>query len=101
METMQELIPFAREMLSQKPSRKMVKIYMLGSMLAFFGVVISLVEAVCSPFSAAERLQEEEEEKPLPSKEQAVPPKHGDLSVEKSKAQDLMHRNLVLRQHAS
>nr|XP_009920665.1 PREDICTED: G0/G1 switch protein 2 [Haliaeetus albicilla] len=61
METMHELIPFAKEMLSQKPNRKMVKLYMLGSVLAFFGVVIGLVEAVCSPFTSEGRLEEEEE----------------------------------------
>uniref|UniRef100_A0A8C7DUJ6 G0/G1 switch 2 n=1 Tax=Naja naja TaxID=35670 RepID=A0A8C7DUJ6_NAJNA len=62
METMQELIPFAKEMLSQKPNGKMVKLYMLGSMLAFFGVVIGLVETVCSPFISEGKLEEEEEE---------------------------------------
>ncbi|CAM5170332.1 unnamed protein product [Eretmochelys imbricata] len=103
METMQELIPFAKEMLSQKPSRKMVKIYMLGSVLAFFGVVISLVETVCSPFTSEEQLQEEEEEEKRPplAKEHTVPQKQRDLIVEKSKEQDVMQRNLVIRQRAS
>ncbi|XP_005303635.2 G0/G1 switch protein 2 [Malaclemys terrapin pileata] len=103
METMQELIPFAKEMFSQKPSRKMVKIYMLGSVLAFFGVVISLVETVCSPFTSEEQLQEEEEEKKRPplTKEHTVSQKQGDLIVEKSKEQDVMQRNLVIRQRAS
>ncbi|GAB0200044.1 G0/G1 switch protein 2 [Grus japonensis] len=55
METMHELIPFAKEMLSQKPNRKMVKLYVLGSVLAFFGVVIGLVETVCSPFTSEGR----------------------------------------------
>ncbi|XP_039390854.1 G0/G1 switch protein 2 [Mauremys reevesii] len=106
METMQELIPFAKEMLSQKPSSKMVKIYMLGSVLAFFGVVISLVETVCSPFTSEEQLQEEEEEeekekRPPLAKEHTAPQKRGDLIVEKSKEQDPMQRNLVIRQRAS
>ncbi|TFK04253.1 G0/G1 switch protein 2 [Platysternon megacephalum] len=101
METMQELIPFAKEMLSQKPSRKMVKIYMLGSVLAFFGVVISLVETVCSPFTSEEQLQEEEEKRSPPTKEHTVPQKQGALIVEKSKEQDVMQRNLVIRQRAS
>ncbi|KAH1171635.1 G0/G1 switch protein 2 [Mauremys mutica] len=104
METMQELIPFAKEMLSQKPSSKMVKIYMLGSVLAFFGVVISLVETVCSPFTSEEQLQEEEEEekkRPPLAKEHTAPQKRGDLIVEKSKEQDVMQRNLVIRQRAS
>lgn len=60
METVQELIPLAREIMAQKPSRKLVKLYVLGSVLALFGVVLSLVETVCSPFTASSRLREEE-----------------------------------------
>ncbi|KFO94522.1 G0/G1 switch protein 2, partial [Buceros rhinoceros silvestris] len=96
METMHELIPFAREMLSQKPNRKMVKLYMLGSVLAFFGVVIGLVETVCSPFSSEGRL--EEEKKPAPMQGQALPHKQEDLILEKSKKPEAMQRALVTRQ---
>ncbi|NXJ47842.1 G0S2 protein, partial [Spizaetus tyrannus] len=101
METMHELIPFAREMLSQKPNRKMVKLYMLGSVLAFFGVVIGLVETVCSPFTSEGRLEEEEEQKPAPTREQTHPQKQEDLILEKSKKPAGMQRALVTRQHAS
>ncbi|NXS71512.1 G0S2 protein, partial [Pandion haliaetus] len=102
METMHELIPFAKEMLSQKPNRKMVKLYMLGSVLAFFGVVIGLVETVCSPFTSEGRLEEEEEEqKPAPTREQSLPQKQEDLILEKSKKPVGMQRALVTRQHAS
>ncbi|XP_007438760.1 G0/G1 switch protein 2 [Python bivittatus] len=113
METMQELIPFAKEMLSQKPNGKMVKLYMLGSMLAFFGVVIGLVETVCSPFTSEGRLEEEEEEEeeekkkrpvlPLTKREQEVaivPQKQENVIQEKGK-QVLALRNSVNRQHAS
>uniref|UniRef100_A0A3Q3B7H3 Uncharacterized protein n=1 Tax=Kryptolebias marmoratus TaxID=37003 RepID=A0A3Q3B7H3_KRYMA len=34
MESMQELIPFAKELLSQKPTRNLLKVYMLGSVFA-------------------------------------------------------------------
>ncbi|NXC32620.1 G0S2 protein, partial [Campylorhamphus procurvoides] len=101
METMHELIPFAKEMLSQKPNRKMVKLYMLGSVLAFFGVVIGLVETVCSPFSSEGRLEEEEEKKPALTREQRPPPKQEDLILEKSKKPDVVQRALVTRLHAS
>ncbi|XP_027751011.1 G0/G1 switch protein 2 [Empidonax traillii] len=104
METMHELIPFAKEMLSQKPNRKMVKLYMLGSVLAFFGVVIGLVETVCSPFSSEGRLEDEEEEKkkkPAPTGEQRLPQKQEDLILEKSKKPGAVQRALVTRQHAS
>ncbi|NXJ74317.1 G0S2 protein, partial [Trogon melanurus] len=101
METMHELIPFAREMLSQKPNRKMVKLYMLGSALAFFGVVIGLVETVCSPFISDRRLEEEEEEekkKPAPMQEQMLPQKQEDLILEKSKKPVAVQRAQTTRQ---
>uniref|UniRef100_A0A8D0GLM9 G0/G1 switch 2 n=1 Tax=Sphenodon punctatus TaxID=8508 RepID=A0A8D0GLM9_SPHPU len=103
METMQELIPFAREMLSQKPNRKMVKLYVLGSVLAFFGVVICLVETVCSPFTSQGRLEEdgEEERRPVPMKELTRPQKQEGVILEKSKQPAVVARTLMLRQHAS
>nr|XP_034978558.1 G0/G1 switch protein 2 [Zootoca vivipara] len=104
METMQELIPFAKEMLSQKPNGKMVKLYMLGSVLTFFGVVIGLVETVCSPFACEERQEEEREKEERPAtpltKEEVVPQKQEGVTLEKGK-QVLAVRNLVNRQHAS
>ncbi|XP_078110181.1 G0/G1 switch protein 2 [Sander vitreus] len=50
METIGEIIPFAKEMLNQRPGRSMLKIYMLGSTLAMLGVVGGLVETVLLPF---------------------------------------------------
>ncbi|KAK5864032.1 hypothetical protein PBY51_001009 [Eleginops maclovinus] len=46
METISEIIPFAKEMLNQRPTRSMLKIYMLGSTLLMLGVVGGLVETV-------------------------------------------------------
>ncbi|XP_029429950.1 G0/G1 switch protein 2 [Rhinatrema bivittatum] len=97
METMHELIPFAKEMLSQKPNRKMVKMYLLGSVLAFFGVVIGLVESVCSPFSSQE---EEEDQSPSPEQEHPLQQQEM-LSLVKSKGQALGARSLATRGHAS
>nr|ACI68607.1 lymphocyte G0/G1 switch protein 2 [Salmo salar] len=59
METMNEIIPFAKEILSQRPSRGMMKVYLLGSTLALFGVVGGLVEKVCMPFCEQEPLDGE------------------------------------------
>ncbi|NWV50417.1 G0S2 protein, partial [Daphoenositta chrysoptera] len=106
METMHELIPFAKEMLSQKPNRKMVKLYMLGSVLAFFGVVIGLVETVCSPFSSEGRTEEEEERsQPAAAREQRAPQTRGallpDKDKDKGKARPALQRALVTRHHAS
>ncbi|XP_071624567.1 G0/G1 switch protein 2 [Heliangelus exortis] len=98
METMHELIPFAKEMLSQKPNRKMVKLYMLGSVLAFFGVVIGLVETVCSPFTS-QGVLEEEENKPSSTGGQRLPQKQEDLILDKSKQPAAVQRALVSRQH--
>ncbi|XP_069798364.1 G0/G1 switch protein 2 [Narcine bancroftii] len=55
METVSELIPFAREMLSQRPNRKMLKIYAVGTVLTFFGVVLGLMETMCYPFTSSEK----------------------------------------------
>lgn len=53
MENLEELVPFVREMLSQKPSRGLLKVYLVGSVLALLGGVVGLVETVCYPFSSA------------------------------------------------
>lgn len=50
MESFGEMIPFAKEMLNQRPSRNMLKIYMLGSSLALLGLVGGLVETLLLPF---------------------------------------------------
>ncbi len=58
METIGEIIPFAKEMLNQRPSRGMLKIYMLGSTLAMLGVVGALVETVLVPFVEQETVED-------------------------------------------
>lgn len=103
METVQELIPLAKELMAQRPSRKLVKLYVLGSVLAFLGMVIGLVETVCSPFTAASRLRDEEAavaelQAALERKALAT-----QTLAEKSKQQDAVpcSRALANRQHAS
>ncbi|KAK1901088.1 G0/G1 switch protein 2 [Dissostichus eleginoides] len=59
MGSMQELIPFAREILSQRPTRGLLKIYLLGSVLAVLGTVIGLLETVCQSFSSGETMDAE------------------------------------------
>ncbi|KAG8589934.1 hypothetical protein GDO81_006570 [Engystomops pustulosus] len=101
METMQELIPFAKEMLSQKPNKKMVKMYVLGSVLAFFGVVIGLVETVCSPFTGREDSDLEEMKPPAPLPAPSHPQKKEEVVLEKSNPQAARGRILANRGHAS
>lgn len=60
METVQELIPLAKELMAQKPSAKLVRMYVLGGVLALFGAVLGLMETVCGPFTAAGRRLERE-----------------------------------------
>lgn len=59
MENLEELVPFVKEMLSQKPSRGLLKVYLVGSVLAVLGTVIGLVETVCHPFSSAGKMDAE------------------------------------------
>ncbi len=58
METIGEIIPFAMEMLNQRPSRGMLKVYMLGSTLAMLGVVGGLMETVLLPFVEQEVVED-------------------------------------------
>uniref|UniRef100_UPI0037E7D86D G0/G1 switch protein 2-like n=1 Tax=Semicossyphus pulcher TaxID=241346 RepID=UPI0037E7D86D len=123
MTSLQELIPFAKEMLSQKPSRGLLKVYLVGSVFAVLGTVIGLVETVCHPFSSGEPMdaemllmlareqrtveaelqqrkvgQEEEEEE-----EKAVAHENGAMTQSKtlSKAGRLSQRSISNRLHAS
>ncbi|XP_051890832.1 G0/G1 switch protein 2 [Pristis pectinata] len=87
MEMMSELIPFAREMLNQRPNRKMLKIYAVGTVLAFLGVVVGLVETVCSPFTSSEG-GEQLQEAPLPRAQHKEPHKQN----EKEEPSPIRHR---------
>ncbi|XP_018543586.1 G0/G1 switch protein 2 [Lates calcarifer] len=58
METIGEIIPFAKEMLNQRPNRGMLKIYMLGSTLAILGLVGGLVETIFLPFVEQETIED-------------------------------------------
>ncbi|XP_059185112.1 G0/G1 switch protein 2-like [Centropristis striata] len=59
MESLQEVIPFAKELLSQKLNRGLLKVYLVGSVFAVLGTVIGLVETVCQIFSSGEPLDAE------------------------------------------
>ena len=123
MESIQELIPFAKEMLSQKPSRGLLKVYLVGSVFAVLGTVIGVVETVCHPFSSGEPMdtemvlmlareqrilevqrslgvqeeEEEEEEEEELAHDSGVPTQNTSLS----KTQRLSQRNIANRLHAS
>ncbi|XP_068930463.1 G0/G1 switch protein 2 [Petaurus breviceps papuanus] len=102
METVQELIPLAKEMMAQKRNGKMMKLYVLGSVLAFFGVMIGLVETVCSPFCANRWLQEDEAAVAAVQAARLRESRRREALLEKSKQQEALGgRSLSHRQHAS
>lgn len=42
----QEVVVFVKEMLKQRPSRQMLKIYVIGSTLALLGAIVGLMDRV-------------------------------------------------------
>ncbi|XP_016426984.1 G0/G1 switch protein 2-like [Sinocyclocheilus rhinocerous] len=50
MDTMHELIPFAKEMLSAGPSKGSLKVYLVGGMFAVLGMVSGVVQVASSLF---------------------------------------------------
>ncbi|XP_029907630.1 G0/G1 switch protein 2-like [Myripristis murdjan] len=126
MQNMQEFIPFAKEMLSQKPSRGLLKVYLVGSVFAVLGTVIGLVETVCQPFTSGEpldaemilllareqrtleaemgrraRRQEAEEEEEREEEQEVEVAADGAAATAVSKKHGLGQRNLANRLHAS
>ncbi|XP_060897858.1 G0/G1 switch protein 2-like [Labrus mixtus] len=123
MDNLQELIPFAKEMLSQKPNRGLLKVYLVGSVIAVLGTVICLVETVCHPFCSDEPLDAEmllmlakerrtveadvqhkvegkdEEEEEEEKKEQAW--ENGATTLTFSKTHKVSQRSISNRLHAS
>ncbi|XP_003800546.1 G0/G1 switch protein 2 [Otolemur garnettii] len=103
MEAIQELIPLARELMAQKRKGKLVKLYVLGSVLALVGVLLGLMETVCSPFTAASRLRDEEAAvaELRAARERQALRKQGLLEKGQEQEAVLSGRALSHRQHAS
>lgn len=60
METFHEVFPFAKEMMSQKLTPGMLKIYLVGSAVAVLGTALGVVQAVCQPFYSDEAVLDAE-----------------------------------------
>lgn len=58
METIGEIIPFTKEMLNQRPSTGVLKIWVLGSSLTMLTVVGGLVEMLLLPFGEQETAED-------------------------------------------
>ncbi|XP_076840073.1 G0/G1 switch protein 2 [Brachyhypopomus gauderio] len=111
METIQEIMPFAREMLSAGASKGSMKVYLVGSTFAFLGIVSGVVEAACSLFpNPEEPLLEKVLEEPVPVKEQTVEPEtaipesddmEAETEVKAKEMSALRQRRMSFRAHAS
>ncbi|KAG5274589.1 hypothetical protein AALO_G00137960 [Alosa alosa] len=114
METLQEIIPFAKEMINQKPNRGMLKVYLVGSVVAVLGTVLGLVQTVCQSFSSvddaaldaelaklvARELREEERRR----KREEVPEVVEKTNYGERKREEMAgvaHRSAATRLHAS
>ncbi|XP_041954868.1 G0/G1 switch protein 2 [Alosa pseudoharengus] len=75
MQSMQEVLPFARELMAQGGSRGLLKIYLLGSGMAVCGLVGGLVDAASFVFGEKDTLSMETEQSvPVRAvEEQSVP----------------------------
>lgn len=108
---MQEIIPFAREMLSAQPSKGTVKIYLVGGVFAALGIMSGVVEAACSLFpeqeeSTLSKLMEEtitvmaqtQEPQTIISEEEE---QDSEMEAKAKKLPMHMQRRMSFRAHAS
>ncbi|XP_014328821.1 G0/G1 switch protein 2-like [Xiphophorus maculatus] len=89
MESISDIIPFAKDLLSQKPTRSMLKIYMLGSTLAVLGMVGGMVEMIFLPFEEDRTTEEELEQLLIENKKKKDVPTADTTSV-RIEAEDMM-----------
>ncbi|XP_072552926.1 G0/G1 switch protein 2 [Salminus brasiliensis] len=110
METMQEIIPFAKEMLSAGPSKGSMKVYLVGGTFAFLGIVSGMVEVACSLFPEEEepileKLEEMVTVTEQTQEAQTTIPEPDDMDAEtEAKAKELpmlRQRRMSFRAHAS
>ncbi|XP_026852194.1 G0/G1 switch protein 2 isoform X1 [Electrophorus electricus] len=111
METIQEIMPFAWEMLSAGPSKGSMKVYLVGGTFAFLGIVSGMAEAACSLFSEQEEpFLEEVMKVPLTVKDQAAEPQtaipepddmEADTEAKAKEMPVLRQRRMSFRAHAS
>lgn len=91
MDTFGEIIPFAKEMLTQRPSLSMLKLYMLGSTLVVLGVVGGLVETVLLPFGEQETVEDAPGELIMEKNEKEKP----DMTVVSPEEDDVYETELM------
>ncbi|XP_012708606.2 G0/G1 switch protein 2 [Fundulus heteroclitus] len=89
MDSISDIIPFAKDMLRQRPTRSMLKIYMLGSTLAVLGMVGGMVEMILMPFAEDCTTEEEPADVFIEKKKKKEAPKADTTSV-RTEAEDAM-----------
>lgn len=111
MEMMQEILPFAKEMISTRPSKGAMKVYLVGGTFAVLGIMSGVMEVACSLFSEQEeitltKLMEETITMTAQTEEpQTVIPEDDEMDAEmEAKAKEppmLRQRRMSFRAHAS
>ncbi|CAL9703159.1 unnamed protein product [Knipowitschia caucasica] len=54
MDTHEDLLPFIREMVQKRPSRHMLRIYVIGCSLAALGAMVGLLQSFFTPYQFEE-----------------------------------------------
>lgn len=111
MEMMQEILPFAKEMISTRPSKGAMKVYLVGGTFAVLGIMSGVMEVACSLFPEQEeitltKLMEETITMTAQTEEpQTVIPEDDEMDAEmEAKAKELpmlRQRRMSFRAHAS
>ena len=106
MESIHEIIPFAKEMLRQKPNRSMLKLYLIGSVVATLGTVLGLMDKVCKLFAFNEPIDAELAQlMARRKKEELEVGRQGGVAKEvtqpKEQKETVVQRNAANRLHAS
>lgn len=107
---MQEIIPFAKEMLGARPSKGAMKVYLVGGTFAILGIMSGVVEAACSLFPEQEestltKLMKETITVTAQTQEpQTIIPEEDEQDAEMELAKELpmlRQRRMSFRAHAS
>ncbi|KAI7794483.1 G0/G1 switch protein 2 [Triplophysa rosa] len=112
MDTMHEIIPFAKEMLSAGPSKGCLKVYLVGSTFAVLGIMSGVVQMASSFFPDQEEPDFEmlKEQEVITVKEQILEPQTSIPeddemdAVMETKAKEMLanrQRRMSFRAHAS
>uniref|UniRef100_A0A9J8DIL6 G0/G1 switch 2 n=1 Tax=Cyprinus carpio carpio TaxID=630221 RepID=A0A9J8DIL6_CYPCA len=104
MDTMHELIPFAKEMLSAGPSKGSLKVYLVGGTFAVLGLLSGVVQVASSFFPDHEEPDFEMLKEQVQEPQTSIPEDDEMDEVMEAKAKELSvnrQRRMSFRAHAS